>query len=98
MTGRPARFQAVMPPPMCAALSVPAATRCAFSDAWVYGVIDGRQFLAPHGPRNLPVWGVELWRELGTDVEAGQKTRDLIGGLVDYLKTLQLKATLGNCN
>ena len=49
-----------------------------FPDNWVYRVIDGRESLLSHGPRDMPVWGVELWREQGADVTAGQKTRDAI--------------------
>ncbi|HUO78948.1 MAG TPA: cytochrome c [Steroidobacteraceae bacterium] len=60
-----------------------------FPDNWVYRVIDGREALLSHGPRDMPVWGVELWREQGADVTAGGKTRDAIAALVDYLRGLQ---------
>ena len=60
-----------------------------YPDAWVYRVIDGREYRATHGPRPMPVWGVELWREQGADLAAGGKTRDLISRLVEYLQTLQ---------
>jgi mono/diheme cytochrome c family protein len=77
-------------------VAVPDLTRIAvrhggqFPDNWTYRVIDGREALLSHGPRDMPVWGVELWREQGADVTAGAKTRDAIGRLVDYLRDLQV--------
>ncbi len=65
-----------------------------FPDNWTYRVIDGRESMLSHGPRDMPVWGVELWREQGADVTAGEKTRDAIGRLVDYLRTLQVAPAL----
>ena len=82
------------------AVAVPDLTRIAsrhggkFPDNWAYRVIDGRETLISHGPRDMPVWGVELWREQGADVTAGEKTRDAIARLVDYLRTLQVARTL----
>jgi mono/diheme cytochrome c family protein len=79
------------------AVAVPDLTRIAerhgghYPDNWVYRVIDGREHLASHGPRDMPIWGVELWREHGADVTAGAKTADLIGRLVEYLKGLQVE-------
>jgi mono/diheme cytochrome c family protein len=78
------------------AVAVPDLTRIAarhggqFPDNWTYRVIDGRESLLSHGPRDMPVWGVELWREQGADVTAGAKTRDAIARLVDYLRDLQV--------
>jgi mono/diheme cytochrome c family protein len=80
-------------------VAVPDLTRIAmrhqgqFPDNWVYRVIDGRETLLMHGPRDMPVWGVELWREQGADVTAGAKTRDAIARLVDYLRSLQVART-----
>ena len=65
-----------------------------YPENWVYRVIDGRDALISHGPRDMPVWGVELWREQGADVTAGAKTRDVVARLVEYLKDLQLPRTL----
>jgi len=81
------------------AVAVPDLTRIAerhggkFPDNWTYRVIDGRESLLSHGPRDMPVWGVELWREQGADVTAGEKTRDAIARLVEYLRTLQVQRT-----
>ncbi|HXQ30648.1 MAG TPA: cytochrome c [Steroidobacteraceae bacterium] len=68
----------------------------AYPDNWVYRVIDGRETVMAHGPRDMPVWGVELWREHGADVVAGQKTRDLIERLVAFLKGQQAIRELGD--
>ena len=65
-----------------------------YPDNWVYRVIDGREALFAHGTREMPVWGIELWREQGADVTAGGKTRDAITTLVEYLHTLQVARTL----
>ena len=80
--------------------AVPDLTRVAlrhegrYPDNWVYRVIDGRESMLSHGPRDMPVWGVELWREQGADVRAGEKTRDAIARLVEYLRGLQVERTL----
>jgi mono/diheme cytochrome c family protein len=80
-------------------VAVPDLTRIAqrhgghYPDTWVYRVIDGRERLLSHGPRDMPVWGVELWREQGADVTAGERTRDAIGRLVEYLRGLQRERT-----
>jgi mono/diheme cytochrome c family protein len=64
-----------------------------YPDNWVYRVIDGREYLVAHGPREMPVWGVELWREQGADVDAGRRTEGAIARLVAYLRTLQATRT-----
>jgi len=66
-----------------------------YPDNWVYRIVDGREALMSHGPRDMPVWGVQLWREQGADVTAGEKTRDATARLVDYLRSLQRPRTLG---
>jgi mono/diheme cytochrome c family protein len=67
-----------------------------YPDNWVYRVIDGREVIYAHGLREMPVWGVELWREQGADVTAGEKTRDAIASLVEFLKGLQAPRALGD--
>ena len=62
-----------------------------FPDNWVYRVIDGQEYMWAHGPREMPVWGLEFWREEGADVGAGAKARDLIDRLVAYLRDLQVR-------
>jgi mono/diheme cytochrome c family protein len=83
------------------AVALPDLTRIAarhggkYPDNWVYRVIDGREALLVHGPRDMPVWGVELWREQGADITAGEKTRDATARLVEYLRDLQAPRALG---
>jgi mono/diheme cytochrome c family protein len=77
------------------AVMVPDLTRIAarnrgtFPESRVFRIIDGREYLAVHGPRDMPVWGSEFWREQGADVMAGSKTASLITRLVEYVKSLQ---------
>jgi mono/diheme cytochrome c family protein len=76
-------------------IQVPDLTRIAarhggqFPENWVFGVIDGREGMMAHGPRDMPVWGMELWREQGADITAGAKTRDAISRLVEFLREHQ---------
>jgi len=80
-------------------IAVPDLTRIAerhrgeFPDNWVYRVIDGQERLFAHGSRDMPVWGIELWREQGADVTAGAKAQAVIDRLVEYLRSLQVRRT-----
>jgi len=60
-----------------------------FPDNKTYQIIDGRVPITAHGTRDMPVWGIELWRAQGYDIEAGRKTMLVIDKLVDYLKSIQ---------
>jgi len=60
-----------------------------FPDNKIYQIIDGRFPITAHGTRDMPVWGIELWRAQGYDLEAGRKTTLVIEKLVDYLKSIQ---------
>jgi mono/diheme cytochrome c family protein len=62
---------------------------------WVYRVVDGREAFQSHGPRDMPVWGTQLWREQGADVTAAEKASDAIARLVEYLRGVQAAPTLG---
>lgn len=62
----------------------------------VYGVIDGRQQVKGHGPRDMPVWGrdyqvkaAEHYVDVPYDPEA--YVRGKLLALVDYLNRLQAK-------
>ncbi len=62
----------------------------------VYGVIDGRQEVKVHGPRDMPIWGRdyqikagEYYVDVGYDPEAYVRGRIL--ALIDYLNRLQAK-------
>jgi mono/diheme cytochrome c family protein len=51
--------------------------------------IDGRNLVAEHGPRVMPVWGYEFWIEEGGDVVAQREMCDVIKRLVEYVRSLQ---------
>lgn len=66
----------------------------------MYGVVDGREAVAAHGPRDMPVWGDEYNARAGStgllgyyvpidDVDAFVKGRIL--ALTDYISTLQVE-------
>lgn len=62
----------------------------------VYAVIDGRQDVAAHGPRDMPIWGAlysvkaaESHMDVPYDPEAFVRTRIL--ALTEYVSRLQAK-------
>lgn len=63
----------------------------------VHEIIDGRQEVAAHGPRTMPVWGMFFQVDLpdvpdeATGITNYRETTvsDRIQALIDYLKTLQ---------
>lgn len=62
----------------------------------VYAVIDGRQDVAAHGPRDMPVWGADYSAKAATDYldvpyspEAYVRSRIL--ALTEYISRLQAK-------
>jgi len=76
-------------------MDVPDLTRIAkrrggeFPRDLVRRVIDGTDVKAPHGSREMPVWGQDFWVLQGADEEARQRTNLLIFRLVEYLALLQ---------
>ena len=53
-------------------------------------IIDGRNDRRAHGPRDMPVWGWQLYDESGSaDPEARARTNALIDRLVVYLQSIQ---------
>jgi mono/diheme cytochrome c family protein len=52
-------------------------------------MVDGRNLIAEHGTRVMPVWGHEFWVEEGGDVVAQREMRTLINRLVEYVRSLQ---------
>ncbi len=56
----------------------------------VYLTIDGRQEIAAHGSRQMPVWGIGF-QDPGRDSDQEEVVRDKILDLVAYLKTLQVR-------
>ncbi len=83
--------------PVAAALAVavPDLTRIArrndgrFPDDRLREVIDGREVVVAHGTRYMPVWGYEFWVEAGADEAAEQAAAELVGKLVDHLRSIQ---------
>lgn len=69
-----------------------------FPFARVYEVIDGREAVAAHGPRDMPVWGSE-YREEGGKASGYEATRGELSSyaqgriiaLIGYIYTLQAK-------
>jgi mono/diheme cytochrome c family protein len=62
----------------------------------VYAIIDGRQDVAAHGPRDMPVWGAaysakaaETYMDVPYSSEAFVRTRVL--ALTEYISRLQAK-------
>jgi len=67
-----------------------------FPTARVYEIIDGRQEIKGHGPRDMPIWGRDYLERLGDtfvaypyDPEPIVRVRIL--ALVDYIARLQAK-------
>jgi mono/diheme cytochrome c family protein len=76
-------------------IMVPDLTRIAkrqggtFPDERIHRIIDGRQVPAPHGSREMPIWGWEFATE-GKDGTPDLATSDLlVAKLVDYLRSIQ---------
>ena len=59
-----------------------------FDEAEVMAVIDGRRFIAEHGPRDMPVWGSTFIDRGRSDSQEGE-VQAQIRALVRYLETLQ---------
>ena len=62
----------------------------------VYKVIDGRQEVKGHGPRDMPIWGRDYQLKAGGDyVDVGYDPEAYVRGrilaLIDYLNRLQAK-------
>lgn len=53
-----------------------------FPAEWVYETIDGRAEVIAHGPRDMPVWGLEFWWEEGEGEMAERNVRRRIEALV----------------
>lgn len=60
----------------------------------VYEVIDGRQQVKAHGPREMPIWGDD-YRTIGEPYHGSYAAETIVGGrilaLIDYLHRLQVK-------
>jgi mono/diheme cytochrome c family protein len=58
----------------------------AFPAATVSAIIDGRQFVKAHGPRQMPVWGDVFEKSTGNADAARERIEDL----TDYIGSIQL--------
>jgi len=52
-------------------------------------IIDGRTNVAPHGAREMPVWGLEFMMAGDGATDAASQSAALITKLVDYLASIQ---------
>lgn len=64
----------------------------------IYRVIDGRQEVKAHGPREMPIWGnvynveaAQYYADFYKDYDAEAFVRTRILALIDYLNTVQRK-------
>jgi mono/diheme cytochrome c family protein len=75
------------------------ANKGVFPFARVYDVIDGRDEVTSHGPRDMPVWGEVFARDLNPRPPRGSMrkvmteamVRERILALIEYISTLQGK-------
>ncbi|MCK6370160.1 MAG: cytochrome c [Gammaproteobacteria bacterium] len=61
----------------------------AFPEERVRRIIDGRQAYPAHGTRLMPVWGQAFPVEEGGSAEAQVESEQLVGRLVEYLRSIQ---------
>jgi hypothetical protein len=57
----------------------------------VFRVIDGREEIRGHGPRDMPIWGQEFLVQAGSSPVAQSQVRGRILELIYYLESLQAK-------
>lgn len=57
----------------------------------IYGMIDGREEVRGHGPRDMPIWGKEFKQQAGSTHVAESQTRGRIFELIYYIESLQEK-------
>jgi hypothetical protein len=77
-------------------IPVPDLTRLAFRDGGEFPtedvrlIVDGRSDRRAHGPRDMPVWGWQLYdSKTPDDAQARARTNAVIARLVDYLQSIQ---------
>jgi mono/diheme cytochrome c family protein len=52
-------------------------------------IVDGREVPAPHGTREMPVWGMQFGMTEGKPADAEAAARAAIDRLVEYLRSIQ---------
>ena len=60
-----------------------------FPTEQVRKIIDGREMHAPHGAREMPVWGLEFYFANPDDAQRAKEADVLVNRLVEYLRSLQ---------
>lgn len=60
-----------------------------FADDEVSKFIDGRNDIAAHGPRDMPVWGRRFAQRIAEDTTEDEVARGQLLLLVEYLKSIQ---------
>lgn len=60
-----------------------------FPEGDIRRIIDGTAVRAPHGARNMPVWGMEFYYSDAGNPDEQKQVSVLIDRLVSYLRTLQ---------
>lgn len=76
-------------------IMVPDLTRIArrhggtFPDEQVRRIIDGTKTLPPHGSRDMPVWGFELYAQNGAQPDPQRATDAMVARLSEYLRSIQ---------
>ena len=62
-----------------------------FPRARVEGWIDGREAVAAHGPREMPVWGYSFREEMELDENTEANVHERVALLVEYLSSIQAR-------
>ena len=57
-------------------------------------IVDGRVKVDAHGPSAMPVWGEEFTRAEAGDPAAERDTAQVIGKIVEYLKSVQASGSM----
>jgi len=65
--------------------------RGAYPEDDVRRIIDGRAVHMAHGTRDMPVWGVQFGAAMSSDSHPAESTNELLGRLVEYLRSIQAK-------
>lgn len=63
-----------------------------FPSSWVFGLIDGREEVQGHGPRDMPVWGEDFLAQVPhseSPLNREAIVRGRILALIDYMNRLQ---------
>jgi mono/diheme cytochrome c family protein len=60
-----------------------------FPSEQVRRIIDGLETRPPHGPRDMPVWGLEFRAAAADDPQASVRADELITKLVKFLRSIQ---------